>query len=165
MALRPSPMRSGTRLEVIFMLSSSVTARMMMRRRAVPRIWSMARLRVLTWVMGRWMKGNKKKRRRRGIRGGGKEEKGYLSDWKAGVRCKDAHGEATVVGQVLGGLKGIISRPMMVSATWTASATLMRSAYSPQSTRAARKAPRYWPAMYTGIWGEGGSRTPAEGGQ
>ena len=39
----------GTRLLDIFMLLLSVTARMMMRSMAVPNIWSMARLRVLTF--------------------------------------------------------------------------------------------------------------------
>ena len=52
-ALRPSPMMTGTRLEMIFMFSSSVTARMMRRRSAVPSIWSIARLTVVTLVFRR----------------------------------------------------------------------------------------------------------------
>ena len=44
---------TGTRLEMIFMFSSSVTARMMRRRSAVPSIWSIARLTVVTLVFRR----------------------------------------------------------------------------------------------------------------
>ena len=44
MAVRPSPMVRGTRLPLMFMLFSSVTERMMMSRRAVPRAWSTARV-------------------------------------------------------------------------------------------------------------------------
>ena len=40
MAASPRPMSSGTRPDCTFMLRSSVTARMMTRRQAVPRIWS-----------------------------------------------------------------------------------------------------------------------------
>ena len=49
MAVSPSPMVRGTRLLWIFMFLSSVTARMMMSSMAVPSIWSMARLTVVTW--------------------------------------------------------------------------------------------------------------------
>ena len=42
MAVRPRPMRRGTREELTFMFLPSVTALMMRRRRAVPSIWSMA---------------------------------------------------------------------------------------------------------------------------
>merc|ERR1719186_57072 len=48
-AVSPSPMVRGTRLLWIFMLLSSVTARMTMSSMAVPSIWSMARLTVVTW--------------------------------------------------------------------------------------------------------------------
>ena len=43
-------MMTGMRLEMIFMFSSSVTARMMRRSRAVPSIWSIARLTVVTFI-------------------------------------------------------------------------------------------------------------------
>ena len=46
--MSPRPIVRGTRLLDIFMLLLSVTARMMMSSMAVPNIWSMARLRVLT---------------------------------------------------------------------------------------------------------------------
>ena len=47
-AVSPSPILMGTMLLSIFMFSLSVTAKMMMRSMAVPSIWSMERLRVLT---------------------------------------------------------------------------------------------------------------------
>ena len=40
----PRPMVRGTRLPLMFMLCSSVTAKMMISSRKVPRIWSAAKV-------------------------------------------------------------------------------------------------------------------------
>ena len=52
-AVSPRPIVMGTKLLSIFMFLLSVTARMMMRSMAVPRIWSIARLRVVTCLISK----------------------------------------------------------------------------------------------------------------
>merc|ERR1719167_177118 len=53
MAVSPKPIIIGTRLLCMFMLLLSVTARIMRSSIAVPRIWSIARLNVLTCSKGK----------------------------------------------------------------------------------------------------------------
>ena len=52
MAARPRPMSGATRPDVTFMFLSSVTARMMTRRTAVPRAWSITRVTLPETVLG-----------------------------------------------------------------------------------------------------------------
>jgi len=47
MAVSPSPIRRGTKEELTLMFLESVTAEMMRRSRAVPNIWSIARVTVV----------------------------------------------------------------------------------------------------------------------